>query len=363
MVFGDEDAPRKPPVQNGNNNNNNNNNVQPGQDTSARFPFPGFQLNGLQEVIPQLGNLVNQFLNPFVPGGQNNGQRPGNFNPDRNNNNGGCRTFQNGPGSCTRLPNCASLNRVLNSVPPFQANRILRRSICGFSGNGPLVCCPFEGGFGGNNNGGNFGGQGGNGQFGQGGNGQFGQGGNNFGGQGGNGQGGNNFGGTGPNQGGTGGNQGGNQGGNFGGTGGNPTGGFNNGNNGGLVTGGNNNGGLVPGGNNNGGGGFNNGGGFDKGEPAVPESPKPTPSTTSNPFTNNNGGPVTLAPPKPKPPTTGGGLVTGGNNNNNGGGGADPKNPYVVPGTNIPCGFSNATHPKIVGGKDAEIGRKPVIHY
>ncbi|CAG7836946.1 unnamed protein product [Allacma fusca] len=406
----------------------------------------------------------------------NQGQNRPQPQPPRNRN---CQTFRNEPGTCIRLADCGPLNNILANRPPNQANRILRRSICGSNGFGPLVCCPGFGnnggnfgGTGGGNNGGNFGGTGG------------GNNGGNFGGGNNGGDFDNGFGGSGGNNGGTGGSGGGNNGGNFGNTGtggfgggngnsgggfgggngnsgggfgggngnngggfgggnggfgsdnpnsgkGNNGGGFGGGNNnngggfgggsnnngggfgggnknngggtgggnnnsgggfgggnsnngggfggggnnngGGFGGGGNNNGGGFGGGGNNGGGGFggggnngggfggggnngggfggggNNGGGFVGGGNGNPTAPavvttKPTTTTTPDPFANG----ATLFPPRPsaKPVSP---VVPS----------APNKNVPTVPGTNIECGFSNATHKRIVGGHDADKGAWP----
>lgn len=53
-----------------------------------------------------------------------------------------CRTFRNTDGYCMPLQSCQSLRRLLVNRPQIAVNRILRRSICGFSGFNSLVCCP-----------------------------------------------------------------------------------------------------------------------------------------------------------------------------------------------------------------------------
>jgi len=53
-----------------------------------------------------------------------------------------CRTFRNTGGYCMPLESCEALQRLLANRPQVSVNRILRRSICGFSGFNSLVCCP-----------------------------------------------------------------------------------------------------------------------------------------------------------------------------------------------------------------------------
>lgn len=53
-----------------------------------------------------------------------------------------CRTYQDAGGYCTPLTSCEKISNILQNRSPFVAARILRRSICGFSGLVPSVCCP-----------------------------------------------------------------------------------------------------------------------------------------------------------------------------------------------------------------------------
>lgn len=52
-----------------------------------------------------------------------------------------CRTPDNSEGVCTVLLQCPSLYKILEAPSPFLLN-YLRRSICGYQGFDPKVCCP-----------------------------------------------------------------------------------------------------------------------------------------------------------------------------------------------------------------------------
>jgi hypothetical protein len=99
-----------------------------------------------QNVLKPITSGIQQFVNGLNPNNGFNGptqppqQQPGLGDqeeplPD-------CRTFRNTDGFCMPLQSCVSLRRALVNRPQITVNRILRRSICGFSGFNSLVCCP-----------------------------------------------------------------------------------------------------------------------------------------------------------------------------------------------------------------------------
>jgi hypothetical protein len=48
-----------------------------------------------------------------------------------------CKTFQGGRGTCLPITSCSSMKHERNLI-------ILRRSLCGFDGVTPKLCCPFN---------------------------------------------------------------------------------------------------------------------------------------------------------------------------------------------------------------------------
>lgn len=108
----------------------------------------GFQQNpngGFGQNNNGFQNSQGSFSGGNFNGFQN--QRPTGFSNNQNDNlvssrNPDCRTFEDAGGFCTPLPACGRIARVIQNRSPFVAARILRRSLCGFSGGVPSVCCP-----------------------------------------------------------------------------------------------------------------------------------------------------------------------------------------------------------------------------
>lgn len=67
--------------------------------------------------------------------------------------NNGCRTPRNEPGSCVNIKGCPPLLELLKTMRRDPAVvDYLRRSLCGYEGNDPKVCCFQDNGGGGGDN-------------------------------------------------------------------------------------------------------------------------------------------------------------------------------------------------------------------